>query len=254
MRRLSAPKFRWKGTDSDTMGVYMVSMPTRGVAVLNGQKANNLGRDGFTFYDEGGYGAVTIKCDIVVPDNTKLNAALAWLSGRDHLVFSDESSYYWDAMVMTTFNRSSPAKRLEGQQMTITWTCQPFRYILNEAAEELVFTANSTFQGKGHVPSRPLVKVEGASTADAPAAVDFLDSQGQHNIFNLILTQGTPLYIDCEAKAAYTQSGSGKVYAGDKVMIAAGADWWELRTDGNNYVAMANGVDQVTVTPRWRFF
>lgn len=252
MNKVSAPFFRWKGVNSTDMGVYMISRPTRSVAVLNGEKANNLGRDGFTFYDKGGYGEVTVDCDIVIPKASDLSAALAWLSGHDHLVFSDESSFYWDAMVITSPSRTSPFKRLEGQEMTITWTCQPFRYVLNET--QLTFTGNTTFAGQGHVPSRPLVKIEGSSTANAPAAVDFVDSQGQHNIFNLILTQGTPLYIDCDAKAAYTLNNGVKVYAGDKVMIAAGADWWELRTDNSNYVAMANGVTKVTVTPRWRYF
>lgn len=248
MNKVSAPFFWWKGVNSTDMGVYMTSRPTRSVAVLNGQKANNLGRDGFTFYDEGGYGAVTIKCDIAIPKASDLDAALAWLSGSGHLIFSDESSFYWDAMVITSFNRTSPFKRLEGQKMTITWTCQPFRYVQNESM--ITLSPSGTVTGQGHVASRPLVRVAGSSTASSPATL----TMGS-DVMQLILSSNTPLYIDCDAKAAYTLTNSTRIYAGQNVMIAAGSDWYELApAGGSTIVAASGGITEVKIQPRWRYF
>lgn len=254
MNRLSAPYFKWKGATSTSKGVFMISMPTRGAAVLNGQKANNLGRDGFTFYDEGGYGAITIKCDVVVPKNRDLDAALAWLNGSGTLTFSDDDTKHWDAMIITSYNRSSPFKRLEGQKMTITWTAQPFRYLNTESA--ITLTSSGNFSGQGHVPSRPLITVKGSSTSASPATLTIYDNTNQPNVMELILTSGTPLYIDCDAKGAYVISSGGRVYAGQNVRIAAGSDWYELKPAGqanNNRVEMANGITEVQIQPRWRF-
>ena len=254
MNRLSAPYFTWKGSTSTSKGVYMITMPTRGAAVLNGQKANNLGRDGFTFYSEGGYGAVTIKCDVFVPRAQDLDAALAWLNGSGQLIFSDDPNYYWDAMIITSFSRTSPFKRLEGQKMTVTWTAQPFRYLVSE--NQIVKTASGYMTGQGHVPSRPLLKVEGSSSAASPATLSITDSRHQTDEFQLVLASGTPLYLDCDAKAAYTLSGSTKIYAGNRVAIAAGSDWFELAPAGsqnNITISMSGGITKVTVTPRWRF-
>jgi phage-related protein len=254
MQKLSAPYFKWKGATSTSKGVYMISMPTRGAAVLNGQKANNLGRDGFTFYDEGGYGAITIKCDVVIPDNDNLDAALAWLNGSGQLTFSDDPNKHWDAMIITSYNRTSPFKRLEGQKMTVTWTCQPFRYLNTE--NTITLTSTGMFSGQGHVPSRPLIQVSGSSSSASPATLSIVDNNLQTNTMQLVLTSGTSLYIDCDAKAAYTMSGGAMIYAGQNVMIAAGSDWFELRpagTTNNNSVTMSGGITQVVITPRWRF-
>ena len=253
MQKLSAPYFKWKGDTSTSKGVFMISMPTRGAAVLNGQKANNLGRDGFTFYDEGGYGAITIKCDVVIPENDNLDAALAWLNGSGTLTFSDDDSKHYDAMIITSYNRSSPFKRLEGQKMTITWTAQPFRYLNSESV--ITLTQTGTFSGQGHVPSRPLIRVVGSSTSASPATLTIVDNNNQPNTMELVLTSGTPLYIDCDAKAAYTLSSGTRIYAGQNVNIAAGSDWFELKPTGtnNNSVTMANGITEVKIQPRWRF-
>jgi phage-related protein len=248
MNRLPAPFFRWKDINSTDMGVYMISRPTRSVAVLNGQKANNLGRDGFTFYDEGGYGAVTIKCDIAIPKALDLDAALAWLSGSGHLVFSDESSFYWDAMVITSYNRTSPFKRLEGQKMTITWTCQPFRYLNSESL--ITRTSTGSFNGQGHVASCPLIRVVGSSTAANPATLMINGDSMQ-----LILSSNTPLYIDCDAKAAYVLSSGVRIYAGQNVMIAAGSDWYRLNPAGqSNTVNTMTNISEIRIQPRWRYF
>lgn len=248
MQKLSAPYFTWKGDTSTSKGVFMISMPTRGAAVLNGQKANNLGRDGFTFYDEGGYGAITIKCDVVVPANSNLDAALAWLNGSGSLTFSDDPYKHWDAMIITSYNRTSPVKRLEGQKMTVTWTCQPFRYLNSESLVTL--SASGSFDGQGHVASRPLIRVAGSSTSASPATLTIGSDTMQ-----LILTSGTPLYIDCDAKAAYViGTGNARIYAGQNVMIAAGSDWYELQPAGSsNAVVMADGITEVKIQPRWRF-
>lgn len=203
MQKLSAPYFTWKGATSTSKGVYMISMPTRAAAVLNGQKANNLGRDGFTFYDQGGYGAITIKCDVVVPVNSNLDAALAWLNGSGTLTFSDDPYKHWDAMIITSYNRTSPFKRLEGQKMTITWTCQPFRYLNTESLVTL--TQTGTFDGQGHVASRPLIRVVGSSTSASPATL-----QIGSDTMQMVLTSGTPLYIDCDAKAAIASPEASK--------------------------------------------
>lgn len=248
MQKLSAPYFTWKGDTSTSKGVFMISMPTRGAAVLNGQKANNLGRDGFTFYDEGGYGAITIKCDVVVPSNSNLDAALTWLNGSGSLTFSDDPYKHWDAMIITSYNRTSPFKRLEGQKMTITWTAQPFRYLNSESV--ITLTQTGTFSGQGHVPSRPLIRVAGSSTSASPASL-----QIGSDTMQMVLTSGTPLYIDCDAKAAYViGTGSTRIYAGQNVMIAAGSDWYELQPAGSsNAVVMADGITEVKIQPRWRF-
>lgn len=245
MQKITAPTFSWKGVSSSTMGVFMLSRPTRGVAVLNGQKANNLGRDGFTFYDEGGYGAITIKMDVAIPKASDLNAALAWLNGSGQLIFSDESAYYYDAMIITSYNRTAPFKRLAGQEMSITWTAQPFRQLVSES--QITLTANGTIAGQGNVSSRPLVRVLGSSTSASPATLTIGSDTMQ-----LVLQSGQALYIDSDAKAAYTISGATRIYAGEKVAIAAGSDWFSLSPSGT-LLTMADGITEVKIQPRWRF-
>ena len=231
---------RFKGVRNDSVGAKIVGMPIRQATALRGEKEILPGRDGFLLIPTG-YQEITIKQTLAV-ENNNLAQVKSWLSGSGDLIFGDDPTHAYEAMVMTPTALSSVTKRLTGQKFTVTFTCQPFMHLVNES--QIVMTSGSVFVGQGDVKSMPLVKVEGSGTHT-------LTVNGRS--MTLALTSGAPLYIDCDAGLAYTMSSNTRTFAGDKVNILN--DWFELNPSGsNNSVSFPSGITSVTLTPRWRFF
>ena len=246
MNRISDMYMKFNGVRDSDVGARLIAMPTRQVTALRGDKVTIPGRAGFLLATKG-WQEITIKADIAVPDNSNLPAVKAWLRGRGQLIFGDFPTRYYDAVVMTVTPMQSITKRLEGQKMTVTFTCQPFMRAVTE--DQVTITSGSVFSGLGDVESEPLVKVEGSGAQT-------LTINGRS--MNLTLTSGTPLFIDNEAGTAYTIQSSEYVFAGDAVEVDD--DWFELRpfysnTDTTNWnnVTLTNGITRVTITPRWRW-
>lgn len=245
LKRITDMFISFKGIRNDDVGARLIKMPTRQETALRGTKQTLPGRDGILLVPTG-YKEITIKQDMIVPDNEDMPAVREWLSGSGDLVFGDFPEYAYDAMIISPFNMSSPMQRLEGQKFTVTFTCQPFRHLVKEKTIEL--TSGRVFNGQGDVNSMPLIKVEGSGS-------ETLIVNGRSMI--LTLTSDVPLYIDCDAGTAYTMNNATLVFAGDQVIIED--DWFELYpksrdTSGWNNVNFTSGITKVTLTPRWRWF
>lgn len=246
--KLETPWFSFNGVRNTEVGALMVKMPTRQVPAINGSKITISGRDGYLFVSDGTYGAITVKQDIFIPQNKDVRKVLKWLTRSGQLVFSDEPEYYYEAVNITTASMSYSVQRIEGQKVSITFTCQPFKKQLRE--QPVVGQAynhnTQEFDGHGDIAARPIVALTG-STTEA-----ILNVNGNEMKVTL---NGVPLYIDCEAKLAYTYNPAGDiVYAGNQIMIEDG-DWFTLNPEGENNTFKAQlGIDGVTFYPNWRFF
>lgn len=239
MKRLEPFHFWYRGIDSSDMGVLCTGMPTRQQPPPNGERIKLPGRNGFEWREDGGYDAITIKLPVAIPNNADLGDACAWLSGAGELVFSDEPELAYDAMILTAYNLESQFKRLEGRKATITWTAQPFKHLLQE--QPIALTSGAVFAGQGHEEALPLLMVCG----DGRQTLTI----NQRDLL-LELTDGVPLYIDCDAGTAYTVDDGRYLFAGERVSVL---DDWCALLPGENNVNFTSGVSELVITPRWRF-
>ena len=244
MKRINDMFMRFKGIPNYAVGAKLIGMPTRQISVQRGSKETIPGRDGYLFVSSG-YQEITVKQDIAVTDNLYLGQVKSWLSGSGDLVFGDFPDYAYEAQVISAPSMQSISKRLQGQKITVTFTCQPFMHLVLE--EQIVLTQGKVFNGLGDVNSMPLVKVEGSGSGTLII---------NNKTMNLTLVDGTPLYIDCDAATAYTMNGSTVEYAGNDIVLVD--DWYELypaSTDVSewNNINFNDAITKVTITPRWRF-
>lgn len=245
MRKLNNFFVSFAGKTNIEMHAELTDMPIRQHPVLNGEK-KELANGGFAFWTNGKYKSITVKQGFAVPDNDYLPGVLNWLRGSGELIFGDDPTHAYDAMILTPASRKSPSKRLEGQEFEITFTCQPLKHLVNE--QPIVLTSGSVFNGQGHENTMPLLKVEGSGSCT-------ITINGR--AMQVSLTSGTPLYIDSEFGTAYTMTNGVYDYSGGDVMLLA--DWPELlpyaaTSDGYNNVNFTSGITKLTITPRWRWF
>lgn len=242
MKKLNEFWVEFNGIKSSDIGALMVKMPTRNHPVIQYDQVDIKGRDGKLFVTNGNYGTITTKVDLVVPKNADLPRVLNWLKGRGNLRFSDSPDYYYDAYVATSFARSSPVQRLEGQKMTVTFTCQPFRMAVNE---QTINQSTKTFYGQGDMESMPLVAVTGSGNVDLMINSETILLSG--------ITSSHTIYLDCDAGLAYTINGGSKEFAGQYVTVVN--DWFRLKPSGQwNEIGWSGTINQLIIKPRWRWF
>lgn len=258
MKRIENMSMSFHGIRNDEVGAKLIGMPIRQSAAISGEKLTIPGRSGFLFAPSG-YGPITIKQDLMVEDSGDLPNAVQWLSGSGKLIFGDDPDFYYDAMVLTPISLQSIMKRLTGQKLSVTFTCQPFRYEVHEfggfQVSAQLKSANSrtytgTFRGYGHVNSDPLV----ALTASAAGTVRLTVND---RMMIVTASANQTIYIDCDAGTAYTESGGDIAFAGGS--IAVEDDWYELNpgslstANSVTIVSSANMTVTLKITPRWRY-
>lgn len=237
-----------KNTDAD-LDVQMISMPTRPHPARKGDLIDVPGRDGKLFVDEGAYDRIVVSLRCVARDNANIDVVNAWLTGEGDLIFGDEPDRAYHARITKEFSRSNKQPRLRGQEFSISFDCEPYRYKADPSADVLAFTNSAsstpyTFESPGTVDALPLIKVEGSGEGTLMV-----------NDVTLIFDSITaPVYVDSDAKIAFTGEGTAEspyVLATMNVQSVTG-EWPRLKP-GYNTLTLMDGIAAVSITPRWRW-
>ena len=243
MNRLTDAWFEYRGVSSLDMGVSMKEMPKRGLAFQKGKYVSVSGRDGGVFVSDGAYDNVDVSLTFDVRDGADVGKVDAWLAESGRLRFSDEPDRAYDARISKSMNRKSIAKRFDGQNYTVTFTCMPFKYAYPEPAAITVTTKGTIIQNPGTAPSRPRVKITGSG--------DFTVMIGTGAMWFEGVTDGGVI-VDSELMDVLSYDAS--TLANDKAggqpwQIAPGANTisWSYESGGSN------AVTAVEILPRWRW-
>lgn len=233
--------FSFKGQRNDVLDVRMLSMPTRPHPARKGTLTDIPGANGKLFQDEGVYDRVLVTLRCITGDNSNIDEVNAWLSGEGDLIFGDEPERAYHARITKEFSRSNRTPRLRGQEFTISFDCEPFRYQAFPDANITISTTGERFTNPGTAASAPLLRVNGSG--DGTLMIGF----------NTLIFDDLNGYIivDCDAKIAYT----GGTSATDPMLLATQhltGEWPEIQP-GENSVTLTGGINSVVITPRWRW-
>lgn len=222
------------GSNAD-LNVVVTELPPIPVAEENGEWVQLRGVDGERFVPDGGLGSVPLTVPLWIPPTADINAVTAWLTGRGKLRFN-AWPWYWDARIdgVTTL---MPCVFNDGWTTTATFKARPHRYLWPEAAP-VVFTDIGGITNPGTADALPLIEVEGSG--------DVTLMIGSYSV--LIDDMSGAITMDCEAKAAYSESDA---HVMDQITLADGL--WPVLKPGTNMINWAGDVTRVTITPRWRY-
>lgn len=237
----SAAWFSFNGHRSTAFGVRLLSMPTRHHPGRKGEFVEIPGRNGALFQDEGAYAQISIPVHCILPDDSNIDAVSLWLSGNGDLVFGDEPERAYHAQVAEDFSRSNRSQHLRGQEFTITFDCEPFRYQATPETDIALTASESSIFNPGTAESQPLIRVNG--TGDGTLMIG-----GNTLIFNDLSGY---IYVDCDAKIAYAGGSS----PADPMVLAnhlVTGEWPTIKP-GTDYVTFTGGIASVVITPRWRW-
>ena len=242
--------FSFKGIRNDEVGVYMLSMPTRPHPARKG-KVVDIPGGGDLWQDEGDFKRIIIPIRLITLDNANIDGVNVWLSGEGELIFGDEPERAYKARITKEFSRSNRSQRLRGQEFTVSFDCEPYRYKVGEEYESMGVMVSH--------PGSTDITVVNEGTADAwPVfVVSSKNGGGSITIGNDTLAfshNSKTMYIDCAAKYAYTVNDDGTLAFASMYI---GGDWPRLAPGTNAVIiepaAVAGNYITVSVRARWRY-
>ena len=224
----------FKGTTASSKNVTVLKYPEIVKPTLRVETVKVPGRDGeLTLSGMPSYEAMVLECECMVPSVDKISAAAAWLTGRGDLVLGNDPDYAYDAQVIDEIRFEKILRGHAHRRFTVPFLCQPLK---KKATTEpnIELTAPGTVVNIGHVPSRPLIKIEGSGNVVLAVGA-----------YSLSITDiNTSILIDSDLGMAT----NGTVNESYKV-----SGEWPLLVVGNNAVGWTGTVSKVTITPRWRY-
>ncbi len=224
----------FKGTTASSKSVTVLKYPEIVKPTLRVETVKVPGRDGeLTLSGMPSYEAMVLECECMVPSVDKISAAAAWLTGRGDLVLGNDPDYAYDAQVIDEIRFEKILRGHAHRRFTVPFLCQPLK---KKATTEpnIELTAPGTVVNIGHVPSRPLIKIQGSGNVVLAVGA-----------YSLSITDiSTSILIDSDLGMAT----AGTVNESYKVSGA-----WPLLVVGNNAVSWTGTVSKVTITPRWRY-
>jgi len=224
----------FKGTTASSKSVTVLKYPEIVKPTLRVETVKVPGRDGeLTLSGMPSYEAMVLECECMVPSVDKISAAAAWLTGRGDLVLGNDPDYAYDAQVIDEIRFEKILRGHAHRRFTVPFLCQPLKKkAVTESDIEL--TAPGTVVNIGHVPSRPLIKIQGSGNVVLAVGA-----------YSLAITGiSTSILIDSDLGMAT----NGTVNESYKV-----SGEWPLLVVGNNAVGWTGTVSKVTITPRWRY-
>lgn len=211
---------------------------------------------------------VTIPINCVLYDGYSIDDVGNWLRGYGDLEICSDGGRVRKAFVANQIDLAKVIRARADRRFTVQFRCEGFRYNAMPGFDVMYFAKDTgvseiTYEinNPGTAAAAPLLEVG----LLYPGMSDENDNPVQ-NIANSITINGTTLefisviaditvYVDCEAKIAYTvYPGIGE--NGEDVRVLAtnmvGGDW-PVIPPGSSNITITGYIDRVAITPRWRW-
>lgn len=234
--------FRGNSTENLT-GVAIAKMPSHRKAARRMTEYYVSGRDGAVHVDNG-MADIQIEATLVLiaqPAEAR-QIVNAWADGTGKLISSDQPGLAWKGTVIDEIRWG----RVLGNKLPIngvpkdtffdtariTWTCDPYMY---EAVDtEVEITASGALLNPGSADALPLIQVNGSG--DATFSIN------GEEIGIAAMTEGVPVYIDCDAGYVWSENNATAITGGFPVLSM-----------GTNNIELGSGVSSLVITPHWRW-
>lgn len=226
----------YAGIKNAEVGAEMLSMPTRPHPARKGELIDVPGRNGKLFMDEGAYDRILVSVRLMVPSG-EMDAVHGWLTGSGVLRFGDDPNRAYQAAVTKEFSVSNRFSRLRGQEFSVTFDCDPFRYVYPSPAAVTISESGGTIENPGTVFSQPKLRITGSG--DFTVVVNGYSMDGREISGGAI--------VDCELQETFTLDETQSLNS-SFVM-----DEFPVLRPGTNIITWSGDVTQIEITPRWRY-
>jgi len=244
----------YKGLSSERFKNLIVSeLPPIIKPMMRTEYVYTEGVDGVSVINHG-YDVVQKPVTIGLKNAEHLDEIIEWLTGVGDVTFSNEPDKYYRAFIAEPINYERLARF---KTASVVFTCQPYKYLLNDNVYEFTTAGEHTVYNNGTVDSLPLIEIEVALAAGVIIKC-FVNNSELFTLTFLSVPQSTYI-IDSEAKNVY------RVYPGTEVLQLKNSIYTRVSSTmpypifkpGANTIEFVKGVTPIALNlkiyPRSRF-
>lgn len=169
--------FIWNGVYSNQYGI-LKHPPVPQSAPMNFEYVSITGRNTPIARSLKTRNSISLTFNLQLKDFSKYNEVYAWLNGADSqgkLIVSNDLGKYYKA-TCTTIKASEMSLRFSS--ISITFTCEPFRYSTNTSV--ILLDSSGTIAVGGNYYSEPIIKINGSGngvlTVNSSSLTVYVDS------------------------------------------------------------------------------
>ena len=223
----------FKGIDSRDIGIIVTSMPETVRPERRMESITIAGRNGTLHTDEEVYESYDRTMECAIKKRAMLDEIAAWLVGSGEMTFSTEPDKVYR---VTISNKISIAQMMRMfQKFQVIMDTQPFKYNINQFADELTLTAPTIIHNSGTVYSEPIITVYGSG--DITLTINEKD-------FPLYSVDGS-ITIDSEMMEVF----KGTANQNSKY----GGETFPRFEVGENTISWTGNVTKIEIQPKWRW-
>ena len=225
--------FTFKGIDSRDIGIIVTSMPETVRPERRMESITIVGRNGTLHTDEEVYESYDRTMECAIKKRAMLDEIAAWLVGSGEMTFSTEPDKVYR---VTISNKISIAQMMRMfQKFQVIMDTQPFKYNINQFADELTLTAPTIIHNSGTVYSEPIITVYGSG--DITLSINGTDFP--------LYGVNESITIDSEMMEVF----KGTANQNSKY----GGETFPRFEVGENTISWTGNVTKIEIQPKWRW-
>lgn len=243
------PYFIWKGVDSRMMGLWVQQYPPIVRPPMRYQSITIPGRPGALTLLEGEdvYDPYTRELKLMPKPGADIYAIMRWLTGEGDVVFGHEPERKQHARIYdeVSFQREFAQQR----SAVVRFLCDPFKESIHDIEPiSIDLTQTSyTLAGRGDVIAYPKFELvgSGAVTLTVGTTQIALTLSGGDTTAEVVT-------LDCETRHAYrtvTEDMTSHIEP-----VVTHGDFCTLPHDADTLLQWSEGLTELRVWPRWRWF
>lgn len=227
----------FKGIRNTSLGLRLTELPNRYKPAARGSRIVVPGRDGDLWLPDGGYENIKLTVSMKMVGHALEWATISdWLIGSGKLVLSDDPAHCYRARIVQQYEyeRQLPYRAdHRSDDFTVTFDCQPFRYLA--APQTYTLSKAGVITNPSAIPAEPLMQVNGSG--------DIAIYIGRNSLHISDLT--SQIYIDSEAKFAYSPSGT--------LLTGSLTGDWPMLEPGHNDISFSGDASGILIQPNWKW-
>ena len=225
--------FTFKGIDSRDMGIIVTSMPETVRPERRMESITIAGRNGTLHTDEEVYESYDRTMECAIKKRAKLDEIAAWLVGSGEMRFSTEQDKVYRVTISNKISISQMMRMF--QKFQVIMDTQPFKYNINQFADELTLTAPTIIRNGGTVYSEPIITVYGSG--DITLSINDVDYP----------LYGVSEYITIDSEMMEVFNGTANQNS------KYGGETFPRLEVGENTISWTGNVEKVEIHPKWRW-
>lgn len=242
---MSDLSFTWRGVNSDQHGVVVRSLPPIYAPQVRDEPIPIPGRHGSLHQQDGAYEEQLMMVEGYLPYEQEgaavspIETIKAWLHGDGLLTLSDQPERAYRARITDAIAFSAWVQGFADRLFAVSFWCDPLAYEASPDPPERVLAPRTftTLDNPGTAPADPLIVVRGSGTVRITVGDRSVTLNGLAG----------EVAIDSEIKSAY----KGTVDYPTVITLDDGE--WPVLGLGDTRVSWTGSVQQVEITPRWRW-